>query len=318
MPTEFELIARYFARPAPQALLGVGDDAALFRPSCGMALAVSADMLVMGTHFFPETDPRALGHKALAVNLSDMAAMGASPRWVLLSLALPGVDTRWLRRFAGGFFALARRHRVDLVGGDTTRGPLNLSVTILGEVPPHASLRRDAARPGDDVWVSGMLGDAALGVAHGKGRVTLAEGEWVRCMRRLERPNPRIELGIALRGVAHAAIDISDGLAADLGHICERSRLGADVYVAQVPRSPLVARLADRRLAHEVLLAGGDDYELCFTAPVRGRGRVQALGKRLGLPLTRIGTMRRGRGVRLLNADGDAVRIGRHGFDHFG
>ncbi|MPZ43749.1 MAG: thiamine-phosphate kinase [Betaproteobacteria bacterium] len=318
MPTEFELIRRYFARPAKHALLGVGDDAALLEPSPGMALAVSADMLVAGTHFFPDADPRALGHKALAVNLSDMAAMGAAPRWALLSLALPSADSAWLKRFAGGFLALARAFDVDLVGGDTTRGPLNLSVTIVGEVPPRASLRRDAARPGDDVWVSGSLGEAALGVAHGKGRVTLAANELARCMCRLERPTPRIALGIALRGIAHAAIDISDGLAADLGHICVRSKLGADVHVAQVPRSPLLARLGDRAAAHEALLAGGDDYELCFTAPVRRRGHVQALSTQLGLPLTRIGTMRRGRGVRLLRADGAVARIGKRGFDHFG
>jgi thiamine-monophosphate kinase len=247
-----------------------------------------------------------------------MAAMGAAPRWALLSLALPSADSAWLKHFAGGFLALARAFDVDLVGGDTTRGPLNLSVTIVGEVPPRASLRRDAARPGDDVWVSGSLGEAALGVAHGKGRVRLSAGELARCMRRLERPTPRIALGIALRGVAHAAIDISDGLAADLGHICERSKLGADVHVAQVPRSPLLARLADRAAAHEALLAGGDDYELCFTAPVRRRRHIHALGERLGLPLTRIGAMRRGRGVRLLCADGAVARIGQRGFDHFG
>ena len=317
-PGEFELIQRYFARPAQHALLGVGDDAALLEPAAGMALAVSADMLVAGTHFFPDADPRSLGHKALAVNLSDMAAMGAAPRWALLSLALPSADASWLKPFAAGFLALARSHGVDLVGGDTTRGPLNLSVTIIGEVPPRAALRRDAARAGDDVWVSGALGEAALGIAHGKGRVQLAAAELARCMRRLERPTPRIALGIALRGIAHAAIDISDGLAADLGHICERSKLGADVRLAQLPRSPLLARLADHRLMHEALLSGGDDYELCFTAPARRRSDVQVLSKRLGLALTRIGAMRRGRGVRLLRADGSLARIGQRGFDHFG
>jgi thiamine-monophosphate kinase len=275
-------------------------------------------MLVAGTHFFADADPSALGHKALAVNHSDMAAMGASPRWALLCLALPHADSTWLERFARGFLALARAFQVDLVGGDTTRGPLNLSVTIIGEVPARAALRRDAARPGDDVWVSGSLGEAALGVAHGKGRVRLSSAAAARCRRRLDRPAPRVALGIALRGIAHAAIDVSDGLCADLGHICERSRLGADVYVAQVPRSRLLERLADRALVHQALLAGGDDYELCFTAPVRRRATVQALGERLGLPLTRIGAMRRGRGVRLLDADGAAVRIGIRGFDHFG
>lgn len=318
MPSEFELIARYFARPAKRALLGIGDDAALFRVAPGMVLAASADMLVAGTHFFPDDDAHALGHKALAVNLSDMAAMGASPRWALLSLALPAADPAWLERFSSGFLGLARAHAVELVGGDTTRGPLNLSVTILGEVPARRALRRDAARPGDDVWVSGALGDAALAVAHRKGRVELGARELARCMRRLQRPQPRIGLGLALRGIAHAAIDVSDGLLADLGHICERSGLAADVDVDRVPRSPILTRMRDRKLLQQVLLAGGDDYELCFTAPVRRRLRLEAMRRRIGLPLTRIGTMRAGRGVRLFAADGAELRIGKRGFDHFG
>ncbi len=318
MPSEFELIRRYFTRPARNALLGVGDDAALFQPASGMTLAVSTDMLAAGTHFFPEAEPRALGHKTLAVNLSDMAAMGALPRWALLSLALPRADAHWLERFAAGFLRLARSFQVDLVGGDTTRGPLNLCVTIVGEVPRGKALRRDAARAGDDVWVSGPLGEAALAVAQRKGRVELSPAELARCMRRLERPNPRVALGIALRGIAHAAIDLSDGLVADLGHICERSRLGADLHLAQVPRSPLIARLADRALVREALLAGGDDYELCFTAPVRRRSAIEALGARLGLAVARVGTMRRGRAVRVLDADGRRVTLGRRGFDHFG
>jgi thiamine-monophosphate kinase len=318
MPSEFELIARYFARPAKRALLGVGDDAALFRVGSGMVLAASADMLVAGTHFFPDSDARALGHKALAVNLSDMAAMGALPRWVLLSLALPKVDPGWLKRFSAGFLGLARTHAVELVGGDTTRGPLNLSVTILGEVPARRALRRDAARPGDDVWVSGFLGEAALAVAHQKGRIELGARDLARCMRRLQRPQPRIGLGLALRGIAHAAIDISDGLLADLGHICERSGLAADLDLDRIPRSLSVTRVRDRRLLQEVLLAGGDDYELCFTAPVRRRAQMESLRRRIGVPLTRIGTMRRGRGVRLLGADGVPLRIGKRGFDHFG
>jgi thiamine-monophosphate kinase len=318
MPSEFELIARHFTRPAGRALLGIGDDAALMRSAAGQALAVSVDMLVAGTHFFAGAEPRKLGHKSLAVNLSDMAAMGAVPRWALLALALPAADSAWLSRFAAGFFALARAHGVDLIGGDTTRGPLTVSVTVFGEVPPRKALRRDAARPGDEVWVSGMLGDAALGVAHRRGRVRLSAAAAARCMRRLDRPDPRVALGIALRGIARAAIDVSDGLTADLGHVCERSRLGADVYVERVPRSPLLARLADRALALRAVLAGGDDYELCFTAPVRARSAIEALGKRLGVPVTRVGAMRRGRGIRLLQADGSRLRIGSGGFDHFG
>lgn len=318
MPSEFELIARHFTRPARRALLAVGDDAALVRGAAGKALAVSVDMLVADTHFFADAEPRKLGHKALAVNLSDMAAMGAVPRWALLALALPAADSAWLRRFAAGFFALARAHEVDLIGGDTTRGPLNVSVTVIGEVPPRKAMRRDAARPGDDVWVSGVLGEAALGVAHRRGRVRLTAAEARRCMRRLDQPQPRVALGIALRGVARAAIDVSDGLAADLGHICERSQLGADVHVERVPRSPLLDRLADRTLALEALLAGGDDYELCFTAPARSRPAIEAIGQRLGVTLTRIGVMRRGRGVRVLGSGGARLRLGSRGFDHFG
>jgi thiamine-monophosphate kinase len=318
MLSEFELIARYFTRPAKRALLGVGDDAALFRAAAGMAIAASTDMLVAGTHFFADTEPRALGHKALAVNLSDLAAMGAQPRWALLSLSLPRTDPRWLEGFTRGFLALARRHDVDLVGGDTTRGPLNVCVTILGEVPLAQALRRDGARAGDDVWVSGALGDAAFAVAHRKRRVRLSARELARCRRRLEWPAPRIALGIALRGIAHAAIDISDGLAADLGHICSRSGLGAELWLERVPRSRVVARRGGSLLAEEALIAGGDDYELCFTAPPARRKRVEALATRLALPLTHVGTMRSGRGVRLLDAGGEPLAIARRGFEHFG
>lgn len=318
MLSEFELIARYFTRPAKRALLGVGDDAALFRPASGMTIAASTDMLVAETHFFADTQPQGLGHKALAVNLSDLAAMGAQPRWALLSLSLPRTDARWLARFTRGFFALARRYQVDLIGGDTTRGPLNVCVTILGEVPLEQALRRDGAHAGDDVWVSGTLGDAALAVAHRKGRVRLSARALAHCRRRLERPSPRIALGIALRGIARAAIDVSDGLAADLGHICSRSGLGAEVRIEQLPRSPVVARCADSAIGREVLVAGGDDYELCFTAPPGRRKRIEALAVRLRLPLTRVGTMRLGRGVRLLDGDGETLAIARRGFEHFG
>lgn len=318
MPSEFELIRRYFTRAPRNAVLGVGDDAALMRAAAGTDIVVSTDMLVAGTHFFADADPRRLGHKALAVNLSDMAAMGAAPRWALLSLALPAVDPAWLRRFSDGFFGLARAHGVDLVGGDTTRGPLNLCVTIIGEARRGRALRRDAARAGDDVWVSGVLGDAALAVAHRRRRVRLSARELARCLRALELPQPRVALGLALSGVVRSAIDISDGLLADLGHICERSRLGADVIVDAIPRSPALARFAGAAAGREALLAGGDDYELLFTAPPRARERVRAIGARTGLRLTCIGSMRRGRGVRLFAADGRRVPVARRGFDHFG
>jgi thiamine-monophosphate kinase len=211
MISEFDLIRRYFTRSTPGALLGVGDDAALLKVSDGNVLAVSTDMLVSGTHFFPDADPFLLGHKTLAVNLSDMAAMGAVPRWATLAIALPVADEAWLEKFSGGFFALADQHSVELVGGDTTRGPLNLSVTIMGEVPQGGALLRSGAQIGDEIWVSGRLGDAALALTHLQGRVVLSEAEFAACAQALHQPQPRVALGLALRGLANCVIDISDG-----------------------------------------------------------------------------------------------------------
>ena len=212
---EFELIRRYFQRPPKRALLGVGDDCALLRPDAGLDLAVSTDMLIEGRHFLPGAEPRALGHKALAVNLSDLAAMGATPRWVTLALALPAADAAWLEPFSAGFYALAERYGVDLIGGDTTRGAARaICVTAIGEVPPGMALERSGARAADDIWVSGELGGAALGLAH---------PEIAEAAKRLHLPQPRVELGERLRRLAHSAIDVSDGLAGDLGHIAERS-----------------------------------------------------------------------------------------------
>jgi thiamine-monophosphate kinase len=318
--SEFELIRRFFTYPARHAVLGVGDDAAIVRAGKGTELVISTDMLVAGTHFFHDADPRKLGHKALAVNLSDLAAMGATPRWATLSIALPQVDTRWLAAFMSGFMRLARRHRVDLVGGDTTRGPLNICVQIMGEVPRGRALRRDRARAGDDVWVSGALGDAALALAVRRGRIPAAPRERRALMRRLDAPVPRVRLGIALRGIARSAIDISDGLIADLGHICESSRVAAVVGLPDLPCSALLKRQLDRPAARAALLSGGDDYELCFTA---GRGQREAIGRlarRLRLKLTRIGRIARRRGtprVTVLDAAGRPIAIERGGFEHF-
>src|SRR5574340_1342292 len=236
--TEFDLIRRFFTRATPGALLGVGDDAALLQVEAGNVLAVSTDMLVSGTHFLPDADPFLLGHKALAVNLSDLAAMGAAPRWATLAVALPEADEAWLAQFSAGFFALADQHGVELVGGDTTRGPLNLCVTIFGEVPAQLALRRSGARAGDEVWVSGTLGDAALALAHLQGRIALSDAEFAACAPALHRPQPRVALGLALRGIASSAIDISDGLLADLGHILDASQLGAQLDLAALRSSP--------------------------------------------------------------------------------
>lgn len=317
MASEFDLIARYFTHAPRQAVLGVGDDAALIQPQPGMELAISTDMLVAGTHFFPDVDPARLGHKALAVNLSDLAAMGARPRWALLALAMPQADPEWLAGFSAGFLALAREFEVDLIGGDTTRGPLNIAVTILGEIEPGKALRRDAARAGDDVWVSGELGAAALALAHRRGELALSEAEASTCRDRLERPMPRVALGRALRGIANAAIDVSDGLLADLGHILAQSGLSAEIHLASLPAAPALAQRLAEPAARRALLAGGDDYELCFTAPPERAEAVLAAGRAAGVPVTRIGRIAPGAGLTVLDAAGQAVAIEERGFDHF-
>jgi thiamine-monophosphate kinase len=327
--SEFELIDRFFRRPAPGAVLGVGDDAALLAPTPGCELAVSVDMLVSGRHFFADVDPEALGHKTLAVNLSDIAAMGATPRWALLAGALPDADPAWIDAFARGFFKLADVHGVDLVGGDTTRGPLNLCVTILGEMPAGQALRRSGAGVGDSIWVSGVLGDAALALAHRLGKVELDAVDLAQCEPALLRPEPRVRLGLRLRGMASAAIDISDGFAADLGHVLDASRVGAMVDVDALPRSKALRRLVDgnrdgdqdsrslaRKLATSCLLAGGDDYELCFTAGNDRDAAIAALAAELGLALSKVGEITSGSGLVLRDRRGESLPLPR-GFDHF-
>ena len=316
--TEFELIRRYFSRPAPSAVLGVGDDCTLLRPALDMQLAVSTDMLVEGRHFLPGTDPRRLGHKSLAVNLSDLAAMGADARWALLALALPAADETWVAAFAEGFYALAARHGVELVGGDTTRGPLCISITVMGQVPPGLAMQRDGARVGDDIWVSGTLGDAALGLTHLQGRVALPEQAARHCVDKLESPQPRLELGGRLRGLASSAIDVSDGLVGDLGHILAASGVGAQLEFDRLPRSPALLSCSDTGLAEQCLLAGGDDYEVLFTAAPAERGALDTLAAELGLPLTRIGTIVAGQlPARVIRADGSEAVVSHGGFDHF-
>ena len=317
MASEFDLIGRYFARPTTTARIGIGDDCALLDVRPGCSLAVSTDLLVEGTHFLAGADARALGHKTLAVNLSDLAAMGARPRWATLALALPAADEDWLAAFSAGFFALAGQQGLELVGGDTTRGPRALCVTVMGEVDAQRALRRDAGRPDDDVWVSGALGGAALGLAHLQGRTSLTPADAADCLTRLHQPQPRVELGLSLLGCAHAAIDISDGFAADLGHVLARSGVGADIEVERLPAEPALARCADAGLVRHCLLAGGDDYELVFTAPQAARASVRAIGEALGLRLSRVGRLRERPGLRLCAADGTELQPDRTGFDHF-
>jgi thiamine-monophosphate kinase len=318
VPSEFDLIARYFTQPVRHTVLGVGDDGAIVRPSPGMDLVVSTDMLVAGTHFLAGTDPEALGWKALAVNLSDLAAMGAQPRWALVAAALPEADEAWIAAFARGFFAAADAFDVDVIGGDTTRGPLNIAPTVFGEVPQGQALMRAGARAGDDLWVSGTPGLAALGLNHLQGKVSLRDTAIPPCLAALERPQPRMALGIALRGLATAAIDVSDGLLADIGHILERSILAADIDFARLPQAALDA-CADAALAQGCLLGGGDDYELAFCAPSTRRKAIEALSPRLSLPLTRIGSLRSGTAgeIALLDAEGRPMASGRRGYDHF-
>lgn len=320
--TEFELIARYFHRTAcdPAVRVGIGDDAAIVAPAPGCELAFSVDMLVEGRHFLPDVDPASLGHKTLAVNLSDLAAMGATPRWALLAGALPDNDEQWLAAFAGGLFALAARYRVTLIGGDTTRGPRNLCLTIIGELPAGTAIRRGGAQAGDDVLVSGRLGDAALALAALLGRTHLDAATLTALRARLEWPEPRVALGERLRGVASAALDVSDGLTGDLGHILAASGVGADVELVRIPCAPaLRERLAsaERDLALASVLAGGDDYELCFTAPPSARPALAALAIELSLPITRVGTITAARALRVRDEHGRELSTLPPAFDHF-
>lgn len=335
---EFELIARYFTRPLPAGSLvaaGIGDDCALLQAG-ERFWAVTTDMLIEGRHFFPATDAAALGHKSLAVNLSDLAAAGAAPRCFFLALALPRVDEAWLAAFSGGLFALADRHDCPLAGGDTTRaaagagagaGPITITITALGDVPRAHVRTRGGARPGDEVWVSGTLGDAALALqfttdpsaASGggaAGEVRLDPAQAAFCRERLDRPTPRVELGIALRGIASAAIDISDGLLGDLGHVLERSGVGASVEWEQLPRSPAL-RAQRVEVQRRCALAGGDDYELLFTAPASRRSAVQEAADQSGVGVTCIGRIEAAAGLRVHDAAGVELALPFGGFDHF-
>ena len=326
--TEFDLIARYFTRPAKHAdakvALGVGDDCAIINPTPGMQLVMSSDMLVEGRHFFSDVSPYSLGHKALAVNLSDLAACGATPVAFTLALALPSVDEAWLQQFSRGLWALADAQGCALVGGDTTQGPLNICITVFGEVPRGRALLRSGAQVGDDIYVSGTLGDARLALEALQGKIDLPPEILASARQRLELPTPRVELGTALRGIATSCIDISDGLAGDLGHILKASGVGAriDATVAIT----LIASgacndwargqfIAERQL--NLVLSGGDDYELAFTAPPTARQAVQAASASSQTPVTRIGAIQNQPGLRLVDDCGQRVAASFKSFDHF-
>jgi thiamine-monophosphate kinase len=318
--SEFDLIRTHFAylgQPRADVVLGVGDDCAVLRVPTGCELAVSIDTLVSGVHFLPEVNPEALGHKSLAVSLSDLAAMGAEPAWATLALTLPatlpGAKPGWIAAFCRGLGDLARRHGVALVGGDTTSGPMAITIQVHGFVPAGQAVRRSGARPGDLICVSGTLGDAGLALRS----ILAGQGVADDLRARLERPTPRVAVGLALRGLASAMIDCSDGLAADLGHILEASGVGADIALADLPLCPAVAAAVAAGGDWSLPLASGDDYELCFTLPAEARAALPRLARAAGCPLTVIGAIREGARLRCRLPDGADFHLGKTGYDHF-
>lgn len=317
-PSEFDLIARYFSRPAPSGFLGVGDDCALFQVAPGHHLATSTDLLIEGRHFFSDVDPKALGHKALAVNISDLAAMGAQPVACLLSLSLPDVDEGWLKAFADGFYALAERTQCPLVGGDTTRSAQGviINVTVMGQVKPGQALLRSGAKVGDDIWVSGTLGAADIALRLLQGRLPANDSLLEASRQALEWPEPPWAFARTLAGVAHAALDISDGLAQDLGHILKASACGAELDYTLLPLHPALQGL-DAGLVHQAVLAGGDVYQLCFTASPSQSVRIQALADKAQCRVARIGQIVAEPGLRVRDAGGALIKLPATGFDHF-
>lgn len=316
---EFDLIDKYFKRPVTRNALGIGDDCALLAPASGMQLAVSSDMLVEGRHFLSTVEPSRLGHKALAVNLSDLAACGARPLAFTLALSMPQADEAWLEPFSRGLFALADEFACELVGGDTTRGPLAICITVFGEVPRGQALLRSGARAGNDIYASGTLGEARLALEAFRGTVSLPAAVFEAARIRMEQPTPRVALGEALRGLATAAIDVSDGLLGDLGHILRGSGVGARIEAAMAAglMNPDCAAVLDEQRRLEYVLAGGDDYELLFTAPVSQRDAVQAAALKAGIAVTRIGAIEAAAGLRLVDASGQPIQRRYGSFDHF-
>jgi thiamine-monophosphate kinase len=318
MQSEFNLIKQYFTRPVKDTNLGVGDDAALITLSPEHQLAISTDMSVAGTHFFNDSPPYFIGWKSLAVNISDMAAMGATPKWATLAIALPDVDKDWLSEFSRGFFACANFFDVSLIGGDTTRGPLNISVQIMGEIPNGKSLRRDGAKVGDEIWVSGSLGGAALAVYKIQQNTFDTNKPSDQCLlEKLQHPQPRVSLGLALRGIANSAIDVSDGLIADLGHILECSNLGATIHWPKLPHFDSSHENLSIESIQSFTLTGGDDYELCFTASSQRHSDIINIGKSLGITLSQVGIIKADDGLNVLDDRNNPISIKGSGYDHF-
>ncbi|SAY50255.1 thiamine-phosphate kinase [Neisseria weaveri] len=316
---EFDFIRRYLNTCQDKdVILGIGDDAAIVRPRSGYDLCFSSDMLLAGRHFFHGTDPADVAHKVLGVNISDMAAMGAVPRWILLSVALPDLDEEWIEAFTSSLFDVAGQHGVTLIGGDTTKGDWVFNVTIVGEVPTGKALRRDAAVVGDDIWISGRIGLAAAALQHELGNLILPDSVAVACRSALLHPTPRVALGLELLPFAHAAQDISDGLAQDLGHILKASGVGAELFVGQLPTLSGLKESLPTSVLHRCLLAGGDDYELVFTVAEQDRDKVLRAAELSKTPVARVGKVNDTGRLKIFNGQGKEIQLDSWGFDHFG
>jgi thiamine-monophosphate kinase len=318
--SEFKLIEKFFAKQISarnDVSLGIGDDCALLKVPMNQELAVSMDTLVNGVHFPEQTSAQDIGYKALAVNLSDLAAMGAEPAWVMLALTLPKADEQWLTGFMLGFNELLHKYQCQLVGGDLTRGPLSITLQVHGFIPSGQALQRNQAKPGDKIYVTGTLGAAALALQIFKGKISALTEEVTAIMPSLHHPNPRIEVGIHLRNIAHAAIDISDGLAADLGHILQQSQVGATINVTSLPLSPFLKKFLSLDQAYTLALTGGDDYELCFTVPIEKENVLLHIKNSLQTPITCIGCIEAEKGLRLIGEHGDSFKLQSKGYEHF-
>jgi thiamine-monophosphate kinase len=317
---EFELIRTYFAVQGlarDDVVISIGDDAAVVRPQPGMEEVLTTDMLVADTHFFADADPRSIGYKSLAVNLSDLAAMGAEPAWFTLDLSLPRVDPSWLEAFTCGLFELAARHRVQLVGGDTVRGPLAVAIQLCGFVPAGTALRRTGACAGDCVYVTGTLGDAALALLQRQGELTFSSAEREQLQHRLDYPEPRLAIGTALRAVATSCIDVSDGLLADLGHVLEASAVGARIALERIPFSKVYRQHRERLGGWDLALTNGDDYELCFTVPRARQTELESLLSGCDCEVSYVGDIEAEAGLRIVDVGGELYAPMTHGYEHF-
>lgn len=313
MTSEFKIIERYFKKKMKRTALGIGDDAAIINVQNHYQLVISSDMLVENIHFLKNTNPSHLGWKSLAVNLSDIAAMGATPKWATLSISLPKINHAWLKKFSEGFFKCADKFGIDLIGGDTTKGPLSISITIMGESKKNKALLRSGAKINDDIWVTGQLGLASMGLANLQGQLKLTPSIKIKCIRALETPCPKILLGSHLSRYANSCIDISDGLIQDLGHILKASKVGASLLLNNMPCEKFIHTSKQYQFA----LNGGDDYELLFTANKKNRAYIKKIAKKTNTPVTLIGSITKKKDLSILNEQGKSIKFNAKGFDHF-